>query len=481
MTDPFSAVVETHISTVFFAGDRAYKLLKPVSMGFLDHTSVASRLHAARRELELNQGIAPDVYLGTADVVENGEVVDRMIVMRRLPSDRRLASLVVDGDAAECVRAVARTVAAFHARETPVADPTPATRDSVARNWHDNLDSMAPFADTVIPAVDLGRVATMADEFLEGRGAVFERRITDGWIRNGHGDLLADDIFCLKDGPRILDCLAFRDDLRVADVVNDVAFLAMDLERLAGSAAADDLWLAYREFSGERHPTLLAHHYVAYRAHVRTKVACLRAEQGDQTATESARRYHDLCSQALRRGRSRLVLVGGGAGVGKTTLARGVGDGLGAVVLHSDEIRKDLAGLGHGEHAFAEPGEGIYTPAMTDRMYREMLHQAAAMLEAGESVVLDATWSRAAHRELAADVARSHHAEVVRLECRLDPAIARERIARRMADVWNPSDATPELVDHLAGSRDPWPEATAVDMSRAAAVIVADTTALLLS
>ena len=90
MTDPNVAVIETHISTVFFAGDRAYKLLKPVKTSFLDHLTTASRLAGIDDELALNRRLAPDVYLGTADVIENGAVVDRMLVMRRLPADRHL-------------------------------------------------------------------------------------------------------------------------------------------------------------------------------------------------------------------------------------------------------------------------------------------------------------------------------------------------------------------------------------------------------
>src|SRR5690606_4917082 len=121
--------------------------------------------------------------------------------------------------------------------------------------------------------------------YLAGRDRLFAHRIAGGFARDGHGDLLADDIFCLDDGPRIIDCLAFDDDLRVGDVLLDVAFLVMDLERLAGIETAESFLAQYQSFANERHPRTLMHHYVAYRALVRSKVNCLRAGQG---ATKAA-------------------------------------------------------------------------------------------------------------------------------------------------------------------------------------------------
>src|SRR6187402_3842244 len=119
--------------------------------------------------------------------------------------------------------------------------------------------------------------------------SLFDNRRRAGLVRDGHGDLIADDIFVMDDGPRILDCLAFDDAYRVSDVLADVAFLVMDVERLAGREPARRLLQAYCTYSNEHHPSSLAHHYVAYRAHVRAKVATMRWNQGDPTALDSAR------------------------------------------------------------------------------------------------------------------------------------------------------------------------------------------------
>ena len=458
-------VRETHLSWVFLAGDRAYKLLKPVTLPFIDLARPDARARAVQRELDLNRRIAPDVYLGLADVREGEDVVDRMLVMRRMPSGRALSNLVDDPDFDDHLRSVARAVAHFHESLDPVLAAPMATPEAVLRNWEDNLATLRGPAGSILRDDEVDRAGQLARRYLAGRGPLLERRIADGMVRDGHGDLLADDIFCLADGPRILDCLAFSDEYRIGDVLLDVAFLVMDVERLAGWSRARDLLHWYCELTAEHHPATLAHHYVAYRAHVRAKVACLRHAQGHEASATLARWYHRAALDHLERARVRLVLVGGGPGTGKSVLAEGLAGHYGGSVLSTDEIRKDLSGIPHHEHAFAAAGQGIYDRATTDAAYAELVRQAGVLAAAGETVVLDGTWTREEHRRAARQMAADHHADVAEVECTLDPETARERIGRRLANPWTTSDATPDLVDHLARARERWPEAAALDTS----------------
>ena len=466
MTPTDAAVAETHISTVFFSASRAYKLLKPLATSFLDHTSVEARLAAVDDELALNRRLAPDVYLGTADVVENDELVDRMLVMRRLPADRRLSTLAGRADLPTCVEGVARRVAVFHAAETPIDGAEAreiAGRDVVRRNWNDNLAEVAPLVGPVVPTADAARVRELADRYLEHRNVLFEERIAGGFVRDGHGDLTADDIFCLDDGPRILDCLAFDRRLRIADVLADIAFLAMDLDRLDGPQTANELIDHYCRLTNEHHPPSLANHYVAYRASVRAKVAAIRHGQGDPGASDLLATYHDLCLRNLEQADVRLVLVGGTPATGKSTLSRALAGPLGAMVLSSDELRKDLAGLDHRQRDLSPPGEGIYTEAMSDRVYRELLDRSTALLDRGHSVILDASWNRAEHRRAAEAVADTHGATLIALNCVVDPAVGRRRIEQRFTDDDDSSDARPAVLDALRARHEPWPAATTVD------------------
>ncbi|MEZ5238744.1 MAG: AAA family ATPase [Microthrixaceae bacterium] len=470
-----ATVAESHISTVLLTSDRAYKLLKPVDLGFADFTTVRSRLAAIDEELRLNRRMAPDVYLGTADVHEDGELVDRMLVMRRMDHRLRLETLLaglprtggggepqVPGELASCIDAVVRSVAALHAAAPPVrgAAAHMATRDAVESNWSDNLAVIEPHVGEVLDPGEFSEVRRRALDYTEGCDALFDRRIEDGWIRDGHGDLRAEDIFCEPDGPRVLDCLAFSEDLRVADVLADVGFLAMDLVHLGFPDLAGAALRLYGELTAETHPASLAQHYIAYRAHVRTKVCCLQLEQGDLDKAGTARSMHALALDRLRLATPVLVIVGGAPGTGKSTLARGLSEEAGLCYVGSDVVRKELAGISPHSSARAAVGEGIYEPGMTERTYAELLRRAEVLLAHGEPVVLDASFTAGRHREAAREVARRRRCAVRELRCAVDPAVAARRAGERVGD---PSDADETVARSLAEEADPWPEALRIE------------------
>ncbi|MGW7534985.1 bifunctional aminoglycoside phosphotransferase/ATP-binding protein [Amycolatopsis sp. NPDC054798] len=468
-TQPWAAVRETHSGAVFFAGDRAWKLKKPVDLGFLDFTDPAVRERVCRREVDLNRRLAPDVYLGVAAVTgPDGTVCDHLVAMRRMPDDRRLSELVRRGEPlGPVIHSLARLLAAFHAR----ADRGPGvdadgTRDAVRRRWHESFAQVRPFHGVVLDAAAAKEIESRTDVFLAGRAPLFARRIAERRVVDGHGDLIADDIFCLEDGPRVLDCLEFDDHLRHVDGLDDVAFLAMDLERLGSPALGTELLDAYAEFSGDNAPLALRHHYLAYRAFVRVKVACLRHAQGDPTAAELARAYAETTVRHLRAGEVRAVLVGGLPGSGKSTVAGGLADALGATLLRSDRIRKELAGIDPRQHAPADYLHGIYTPEWTARTYRELVRRASELLELGETVVLDASWTSAREREAIAAVAERTGSRLSALRCEAPEELREHRMAVRTGSL---SDAGPEVSREMAGDDASWPSAFPLDTTGTAA------------
>ncbi len=456
------AVSETHSAAVIFFGDRAYKVKKPVDLGFLDFRSLEARQRVCAHEVELNRRLAPDVYLGVGQLLDPaGSSSEPLVVMRRMPDDRRLSFLVRTGaPVADHLRRLAHLMASFHASAaTEPSLPDAGTRYSVRRNWEANTEQLRPFVDRVVDGAVVNRVATLAARFLDGRERLFSDRVAAGLVRDGHGDLLADDIFCLDDGPRVLDCIEFDDALRHGDVLADIAFLAMDLEHLGAPEAADRFLSWYDEFSGEVHPPALTDHYVAYRAQVRAKVSCLRHDQGVETAGESARHLLDLSLAHLERARVRLALVGGLPGTGKTTVAQALGGAPGWVVLSSDEVRKELAGLASTTPAAAPFGTGLYTQARTDATYAELLRRAREALVRGSSVVLDVSWSDARWRRRAASAAASTSSDLLALCCTLSEPEADVRLLQRATTGGGASDATPAVARAMAGHWDPWPEA----------------------
>jgi aminoglycoside phosphotransferase family enzyme/predicted kinase len=466
--EPYAAVAETHSAVVLFVGDRAYKIKKPVAFGFLDFRSRDVREAVCRREVELNRRLAPDVYLGVVHLTSGDNAQgpgEPLVAMRRLPADRRLARLIVTGaDVRDDLRRLARLLAAFHAGADSSAEiAAVASCGATAGRWDANAAEMAPFVGPILDPVVAERVMRLARRYLAGRGPLFAARIERGRVKDGHGDLLAEDIFCMPDGPRVLDCIEFDDGLRWGDVLADVAFLAMDLERLGRADLAAVFLSSYREFAGETWPESLAHHYVAYRAQVRAKVECLRAAQGDALSVGAANDLMALALSHLDAGRVRLVLVGGLPGTGKSTLAAGVGDALGAVVIRSDEVRKQRAGVDVNDRRPAAFDAGLYAPQATASVYAELLAQARTCLVNGQSVVLDASWQDSQWRQAARAVAAQAVADLDELRCDAPPDMIEARIRLRAAVGGDPSDATVAAARAMAEAEEPWPEATVID------------------
>lgn len=474
MTRPHVAATETHTGAVLFVGDLAYKVKKPVDVGFLDWTRRQDRVRAIEAELELNRRLAPDVYLGTGILPVPGGDGEPVLIMRRLPDDRRLSTLVRRGaDVDATLQQLAAHLARFH-RSCAVTEAAvrAAGVEATTRRWEVNHERMRPAFDRWIDGATAERVLERAVAYLGGRGGLLASRVAAGWARDGHGDLLAEDVFCLDDGPRVLDCLDFDEQLRVGDVLADVAFLAMDLERLGRPDLGWRLLERHRDEMGDGWPASLAHHHVAYRAQVRTLVGCVRAEQGHPGAGPDAAALLEIADRHSRAARVRLVLVGGSPGTGKSTLAAGLAAEIGATVLRSDEVRKELVGI--PATSIGSPVDaGPYSPEWTERTYAELLDRAGALLHRGESVVLDATWASASHREAARSCAVRGGAEIIELRCVVALTTARARADARARAGCDPSDADGAIAAEIAGRFEQWSEAVEVSTATSAAASVA--------
>ncbi len=459
-------VVETHVSYVVFVGDRVYKLKKPVVTDFVDFRTAEARRAACEAEVALNSRLAPDVYLGVAALSgpETGRC-DYLVVMRRMPDDARLTRLVARNDrgATEKLRDIAAVLAEFHANAKRSPDIDKAGRpENVLANWAANTAALGRSVTLGVNGALVDLVDLMARRYVEGRRELLSQRIAAGRIVDGHGDLLADDIFCLADGPRILDCLEFDPELRAGDTLADVAFLAMDLEWLDRPHLADRFLAAYKRAAGDDWPESLAHHWIAYRAQVRAKVAAVRAAQGDHHAVGQANRLLRLAYRHLAAAIPRLVLVGGLPGTGKSTLAGALGRALRWPVLRSDVVRKQLAALDPLTPAPSSYGTGLYRAEMTAETYVKLLADAGSLLARGHSVVLDASWTRSCWRDAAAQLAASSGALLVPLRCHTPSPVAAGRLAARAARGGDPSDATERIAATMALTADEWHEANIV-------------------
>lgn len=467
---------ETHTGLVALVGDRAYKAKKAVRTDFLDFRDVAAREAACRREIELNSRLSPQAYLGLAHLTDpTGGPAEPVLVMRRYHDDDRLATRARRG---EPLRAEIEQIAAVLARFHRDADRSPAIDadgrpDAVSKRWHDNLTELHRLRDAVLPAERIDEITRLVDDYIAGRAGLFAERVAQGNIVDGHADLLADDIFCLPDGPVLLDCLEFDDALRHVDVIDDAAFLAMDLEFLDRADLAEQFLDAYRAASGDTAPASLVHFYVAYRAVVRAKTDCIRAGQGRTASIDDARRHLNLAVDHLRTGAVRLVLVGGGPGTGKTTLARGLAERLGAQVISTDDVRRELMAQGVIGGPAGEFRSGLYSPEQIDAVYAEVVRRAEPLLADGHTVILDGTWQEPRHRAAAREAAERNRCRLVELACSLPLEEAAARIAGRRGST---SDATPQIAAALAAEHDDgvWEGAHRIDTGRTPADSIAE-------
>jgi aminoglycoside phosphotransferase family enzyme/predicted kinase len=467
MTGSTIDVAETHVSWLILTEDRVYKIKKPVRFPFIDLRERIARERACQAEVDLNRRLSPDVYLGVGTFVEPGGPTEPVVVMRRLPSERSLGFLLAGADPALPMRLneIAHRMAAFHEQaqrgQLVERDCTP---KAVHRLWRRNLAELEAVAELLL-AEEIDQTRRLGDRYLAGREDLFASRIEQGRAVDGHGDLLAADVFCLDDGPRLLDCLEFDDSLRHVDVLLDLASLAVDIERLGRPDLARHLLRKYEEAAGDRWPTSLEHFYMAYRALVRAKVACLDAGGGDADAAEPAAgaTLLSLAREHLQAGAVRLLLVGGLPGTGKSTLATAASEATGWTLLRSDFVRKDLASEELATPSTGDYGTGLYQPEHVDTVYLELLRRAEPRLRRGHTVLLDATWAQRSWREAARNLAARTGSDLIELRCQIPQAVADRRLAGRARDAVDPSEATPAVAHAMANVFEDWPECTIVD------------------
>lgn len=477
-------MLQTHGSVVFLAGEHAYKIKKPVDLGFADFTTLERRRANCEAEVILNRRLAPSVYLGVVPIVDRdgavrvgggGPAVEYAVRMARLPEEATYLAALRRGELdREAVALVARRLAGFHARaETGEEVARWARFEAVAGNARENFEQTARFRGDTVSAAVWERLRAATEAELAARRGLIEERARPGLARDTHGDLHLAHVYRFpeREPPEdlvIVDCLEFSERYRYADPVSDVAFLAMDL-RFHGRAdlarAFADDWV---EASGDGAGRELLPHYTAYRAVVRAKVESLEAAEeevpeGQRRATRRRARGHFLL--ALRvlappAERPCLVVAAGLPGTGKSRLARGLEERAGFVRIASDAVRKELAGLDPHRPAAAAVDRGIYTPDWTERTYAACLERAETALFEGRRVVVDAGYREEARRREVLEAARAWGVEGLVLVCEAPPEAVRRRLgARAAAPGADPSDAGWEVYEALAGRwEEPSPE-----------------------
>lgn len=443
--------VQTHISHVFLAGPWVYKLKKPVRFPFLDFSTLERRRHFCEEEVRLNRRLCPDLYRGVLPITRaaggrlaldgEGEPVDHVVWMRRLPAERILARLLARGEVgAPLVDAVAARMAAFHA--TAPTGPDIAAHAAPERLREVVLDAVAlgaRFAGRLLPAEDHEVLQDFGPTFIRRHETLLRARQQADRIRDGHGDLHAEHV-CVVDAPLpaddlpplapglyVFDCIEFSPGLRAVDVASEMAFLAMDLEARGHPGLARRLVTAYAAAADDPDVETLVPLYACHRACVRGGVEALASEEAEVDEAErraAAARARDRFALALRyawgAAGPAVIACAGLAGTGKSTLAHALGAATGFRIVSSDVVRKRDAA-----------GSVCYTPAARAAVYGALLREVEAALAAGEAVIADATFIRRADRDALRAAARAARRPCVFVECVAGVDAVRERLAAR--------------------------------------------------
>ncbi|MBF8264407.1 MAG: hypothetical protein HW384_271 [Dehalococcoidia bacterium] len=478
-------LAQTQMSLVFMTGQLAYKVKKPVNLGYLDYTTLEKRHFFCQQEVKLNRRLCPEVYLGVAAICRQGnslvvegegDVVEYAVKMLQLPQDRMMDILLENNQVTEdMVRRVATLMARFH-RETETSPAISAFGglDIIETNTEENFSQTVKYIGTAISADECETFKDFTRRFIKEQATLFNRRVEEGRIRDCHGDLHAANI-CFSEIPRriggsdglvIYDCIEFNDRFRYCDVASEIAFLAMDLDFHGRPDLAITFAQSYIALSGDWKLGELLGFYKGYRAYTRGKVECFKSEDGlvsaadREKALKRARAYFKLAysyipgtkatassnpvesTQKISRKEKRpfLLITTGLIGTGKTTLAEALAKKLNMAVISSDMTRKNLAGIPSMQHHYEEFEKGLYSIESTKRTYDALFEEADKLLTKGKSLILDASFRNAEDRRRAQQLAQARNAHFCILEITCPEEIVRKRLEQRLLQADVPSD-----------------------------------------
>ena len=453
---PRVETIETHGALVFMAGDQVMKVRRAVRLPYLDFSTLAARRRFAERELALNAPHAPGLYRdviaitreidGSLAVGGNGTPVEWVVRMARFGQEALLTAVVErEGLPEPLAKTLADTIFDYHA----AAPRSNVTGDSIAALWQSIQSALASASDARVQAVTM-RLDQSARSALEKTAVVRDERARSGHIRRCHGDLHLGNIVLWQGRLVPFDAIEFDETLATVDTLYDLAFLLMDLDRHQARDAANIIFNRYLWRSGDlRDLQGLAAMplYLALRAAIRAVVALDRAKlcvSDMNTAVLAALKSLWRAEAYLTPATPWLIAIGGLSGTGKTTLAKALAPSIGAVpgALHvrSDLERKWLAKVVETERL----PEGAYTAEASQAVYERVLARAQAALQAGQCVIADAVFARAAERDELEAVAQ-------RIGCRFSglwltgqPEVLKARVQARVGDA---SDATACVVE----------------------------------
>jgi len=460
-------LIETHISWVILTGTYAYKIKKSVKLDFLDFSTLQLRRHYCEEELRLNRRMAPQLYLDVVPICGTerspqvggeGRAIEYALRMHQFPQSAQLdkqldAGLLNEND----MRDLAETVAAYH--QDAIALDFSGEQDAVRQISTSQLDNFPPI-HSVTDLRTTHHVQEWTEQSLRDLEPRLVERHKNGFVRECHGDLHLSNLVRLSSGIVAYDCVEFSAALRNIDVINDVAFLAMDLVACARQDLAEIFVNRYLECTGDYSGMSVFGLYFVYHSMIRAKIAAVRSGQRHEVegrAEHIAQLKHYLAVAIRWIKRPPPVLVGmhGLSGSGKTWLATQLMAELPAVRVRSDIERKRLLELAETASSESRPGRGAYTARAKANVYKFMMEIINGLLEAGFNVIADASFLMYADRQMLEALADRKGTALVWIDVRADNDVLVRRLRHRMEARDDASEAGTAVLDYQREHADP--------------------------
>ena len=485
--------IETHISWLLLAGDFVYKFKKPLKLDFLDFSTPALRRAACEEELRINRRTAPALYLGLVALsgpagclqLQSAEAApagaEPAVRMRRFAQEALLSHLLEQQRLLPShIDALAQHVAQFHAG-AGVATPEQGwgTAQAVVAPVQDCLAALQPLVAQWVP--DMGPALRQLAQWCGAQGTalgpVFAQRLQSGRVRECHGDLHLANLVLIDGQPQLFDAIEFNPALRWIDCVADIAFLAMDLEARGRADLAWRFLNAWLEHTGDYAGLQVLQYYRVYRALVRARVAGMRLTQvegrvgGDEHAASlrELQRYLALALRFTAPPAVELWLAHGFSGAGKSTQSQALIAERGVVRVRADVERKRLFGLAPQASSAAVPG-GIYTAEASERTHEALAQAARCALDAGFTVLVDATFLNPAMRQRFMALAALAQVPCRILSFEAPLAVLRERVRSRQLAGGDASEASVQVLESQ------WAAARPLSPAEEALTVHVDTT-----
>lgn len=457
-------LIETHISIIVLTGQFAYKIKKPLNLGFLDFSTLAKRKFFCDEEIRLNRRYAPEIYLGVVAITGSynapifggdSTAIEYAVKMTQFPQTQLLDRLL-DQNQLETkhIDELVTVIADFHRRIQNDSGVIPFDlRDSVYQPTLANFDAIAAIIEAPDTLQKLAAIEAQSKSAFHGLETVLSQRAKTGFVRECHGDLHLGNIALIDNRVTLFDGIEFSERLRWIDVMSELAFLIMDLEARDQPALAHRAINGYSQHTGDYDGLRVMRYYQCYRAMVRAKVAAIRLKQLEPGSSEYADtkqsfdRYMTLAESYTQPRTPWLAITMGLSGSGKTTLTEPLIEHGGAIRIRSDVERKRLFGLAERDDSESTVAGGIYTPSASSDTYEHLAELATGVLESGFPVIVDATFLQAAQRTQFSKLAEKLSIPFVILHFHAEYEVLKQRIISRQRLNNDASEATVAVLD----------------------------------